>query len=166
MYIVRKFISQTIKDHLLKTPKFDIFSFAESKEHMKEQSCVYSEYDENKHQVFNPLVAHHEKILNKYGLKLKKPFIENREYILDSGGHYIGKLHRDSLNDDLINCYTSVWYYRIDSTLRGGELLFPPFGKFTPKVNKIITFDGDILHKVDKIIGHGTRGIFVVTSSK
>jgi hypothetical protein len=117
--------------------------------------------------IFKPLIDFNISILKIYNVKFdnRKIFIENRDIILNNE-IFEGKLHKDSFNDDGNSCWTTVYYYQLDSTLKGGELLFPPFGKYKPKEGEIIFFDGDNTHKIANMHGIGKRGTVICSFQK
>jgi hypothetical protein len=167
MYLVRKFTNIHLNNYLKNSLKESIFPIGNDVgQHLTSYYDLYNE-DKNLCKVFKPLIDFNIDIYQKYNVNIDKKyiFIENRDIILNNET-FEGKLHIDSFNDDGNSCWTSVYYYHLDKTLNGGELLFPPFGKYKPKEGNILFFDGDIKHKINKMYGIGKRGTVICSFRK
>ncbi len=165
--LVRRFLNLDISNYVNNLPKKEIFKIGSGEAlHL---SSFYDFYDEKKElfKPLKPLIDFHLKILDENKLKYNKNviFIENRD-ILFSNNSFHGNLHQDSINDEGESCYTAVYYYRLDNDIKGGDLLFHPFGKFKPQINKIVYFDGDIKHQMGFASGFGTRGSIITCIKK
>ncbi len=167
MYLIKKFYNNSLKKYLINLQKQKIFPIGNN---IGQQiSGLYEYYNDTKHQQIKPLINFNLHIFNLFNIKIndKKIFIENRELILDNPSiPFESTLHQDSIEDNGDSCYTCVYYYQIDKTIIGGELLFPPFGKYNPKNDEIIIFDGDTKHKINKTTGFGKRGTLIINFAK
>ena len=165
--LVRKFINSNIKNYIDNLPKKNIFPIGNGDAiHVSSFNELYE--DENPfYKPLEPLINFHLKILDKNNLKYdkKKIFVENREIIFNKNS-FDGRLHQDSINDEGESCYTAVYYYKLDKDVKGGELLFHPFGKYNPKENTIVYFDGDNKHRIGYTHGTGIRGTIITNIKK
>ncbi len=167
MYLVKKFNCLPLITHLKTAEKNAIFPIGNDVgQHLTSYFDLYNQTD-IKSDLFKPLIDFNLNILYKYNVQFdnRKIFIENRDIILNNE-IFEGKLHKDSFNDDGNSCWTTVYYYQLDKTLKGGELLFPPFGKYKPKEGEVIFFDGDNTHKIAKMYGIGKRGTVICSFQK
>jgi hypothetical protein len=93
--------------------------------------------------------------------------VEHRVYLFDYQSQpFIGKVHDDSCE------ISAVYYYRIDSGIVGGDVIFYKedsaelsiIDQYTPKVNDLLILDG--IHSVSKLLctSHQlkTRGIVIL----
>ena len=149
----------------MKSNKYTIFKIGSGGG--KQVSCFNKEYDEKKDIIFKPLIDFNIKILTKYNINYRRINIENRDYLFKKNEEpFENKLHLDSFQDDGNSCITSVYYYHIDKTIKGGEINFHPFLTIKPKPKSILLFDGDWKHKVNKIYGNGLRGTIICSFEK
>lgn len=167
MYLLKTYNNHVFKNLLSKLPKNEIFSLDVNNKFIQ-LSSFYDIYDENRYPFMKEFIDYNLMILKKNNVKIKdNVFIENRDYIFNKPDDiFEGKLHQDSFQDDGNSCYTSVYYYRIDKGIKGGNLIFPPFGQFKPKENDLIFFDGEHQHKVGKTYGLGIRGTVICNFQK
>lgn len=165
MYIVKQFNNNLIKNILLKMHKEPIFKIGNGGG--KQMTGCYELYS-NKLSFLQPLINFNSNVLKKYNLDYKNIFVENREFIFNKNDEpFDSILHQDTFNDSgNKGCYTCVYYYYIDKTIKGGDLLFPPFGKYKPNQGDIIFFEGDMKHKISKLYGEGIRGILITQFEK
>jgi hypothetical protein len=163
--LIKKFHNQKLNDFLIKSNKFDIFKVGFGGG--THQSCISKEYNEKQDIIFTPLIDFNKKVLDSYNLKYDKIFIENRDYLFKKEDKpFEGNLHQDSYQDSDKSCYSCIYYYKIDKTIKGGGVYFYPFLNHKPKENTIIYFDGDCKHKVNKMYGYGLRGIVICSFQK
>jgi hypothetical protein len=168
MYI-QKYFNPILKTYLNNLQKKTIFPIGNLiGEH---KTGIYDFFDENndEHKPFKGIITYHSELLNYHGAlhDSRKIFIENRDLILNNEKiPFEGKLHMDSMNDEGDSCWTCVYYYRIDSGISGGELILPPFTRYTPKEDEIVYFDGDHKHKIGKTFGNGVRGSLIINFKK
>jgi hypothetical protein len=165
--LVRHFLNNNICNYVKNLPKKEIFKIGKGDAiHL---TSFYDFYDEKNelHKPLKPLIDFHLKVLDENKLKYNanRIFIENRDIIFNNNS-FDGKLHQDSINDEGESCYTAVYYYRLDKEIKGGELLFYPFGKFKPQINKIVYFDGDLKHRMGFASGNGIRGSIITCIKK
>lgn len=131
------------------------------------KSVFNDEYNKDINNEFNLIIDKQLSIFKKYNIKIKNNiYIENREIYLKYGEVYENDLHKDSYNDLGKPCFTSVYYYKLDETIKGGEVFFHPFKSYKPKEGKIILFDGDWKHKVNKTTGYGKRCTLIMNFMK
>ncbi len=169
MYLIKQFQNTFIKNMLVNLSKKPIFPIGN--EVGKHLSGIYGFYNENEdvHKQVKPLLDFHISTLKQYNAQYdsRRIFIEHRDLVLDNPNiEFEGKLHQDSMNDEGDSCWTCVYYYKIDETLKGGDLEFPPFSKYSPKEDDVIYFDGDWKHKIGKTTGFGTRGTLIFNIKK
>ncbi len=148
------------------TPKKNIFKIGNL---VGNHTSVFnSEYDSKRHIEFKNIIDYQIKIFEKYNIKINKNriYIENRNIELKKDDIYENYLHKDSYNDLGKPCFTSIYYYKIDNTIQGGELFFHPFKTYIPNEGEIILFDGDIKHKVNKTYGPGQRNTLIINYMK
>jgi hypothetical protein len=165
--LIRKFINLNIKNYIKDLPKKNIFPVGHGDViHISSFNELY-EVNNPFHKPLEPLINFHLNILDNNNLKYdkRKIFIENREIIFKNNS-FDGRLHQDSINDEGESCYTAVYYYRLDKDVKGGNLIFHPFGKYKPKEDTIIYFDGDIKHKIGYTYGTGIRGTIITNIKK
>ena len=167
--LVKRFFNPILKNYLNSLPKKNIFPIGNL--YGNHLTGIYEFYDENleKHKPFMEIINFHKNILNENNANFisDKIFIENRDLILkDEDKPFEGKIHLDSMNDEGDPCFTCVYYYRIDSGINGGTLEFPPFGKYQPKEDEIVYFDGDYKHRIGKTSGNGIRGTLIMNFKK
>ncbi len=167
MYLLKKYNSHVFKNLLTTLPKKEIFSM-DINQKCKQLSSFYDIYDESRYPFMKEFIDYNLMILKKNNIKIKNDiFIENRDYMFETKDDiFEGKLHQDSFQDSGNSCYTSVYYYKIDKDIKGGNLVFPPFGQYKPKENDLIFFDGDVKHKVGKTFGIGIRGTVICNFQK
>jgi hypothetical protein len=91
----------------------------------------------------------------------------------DKKTYHLFSIHRDSNGALIVPVNTCIFYLRKDKTFKGGDLEI--WGKIrlvskplkTIEIsNKIVLFDGDILHKVLPFSGFGIRDCIVVQFAK
>lgn len=164
MFTVSKFFDPILKNTLLKMPKKPIFPVGfGGGVHLTSMNELYDP-NNHTHSPFKNLVHHNLSILNKLELThLNKVYIEHRDIIMNEKDEpFEGTLHLDTFMDTENPCWTCVYYYHIDKSLKGGDLIFPPFAKYKPKENHIIYFDGSYhKHKIGKLSGSGMRGTII-----
>ena len=164
MFTISKFFDPILKNTLIKMPKKTTFPIGiGGGTHLTAFNELYDSTNE-KHSLFKNLVNHNLTILKKLELShLNKVYIEHRDIIMSKDDQpFEGTLHLDSFMDTENPCWTCVYYYHIDKSLIGGDLLFPPFAKYKPKENQIIYFDGsNSKHKISKLFGSGMRGTII-----
>lgn len=168
MYCARFFNNNLLKDYIESSVKRPIFSVGNNNgTHL---TCFSSEKLGWRHTPFEPLVNFHIKNFQKFGIKLYDDsiYVEHREIIMKQNDKpFKGHLHMDSFMDTGLPCLTCVYYYRIDKTLKGGDLIFPPFGKIKPKENYVYYFDGyNNKHKIGELSGTGVRGTIICNISR
>jgi hypothetical protein len=165
MFITRKFSNINVINTILNMNKNSIFTIGTGGG--KQLSGFYQTYD-NQVSFLKPLIEFNKSVISQYNIKLTgNIFVENRDFIFNKNDEpFEGKLHQDSYEDSAKGCITSVYYYHIDNTIKGGDLLFPPFGKYSPKQGHIIYFDGDYKHKIGKLYGEGLRGTIICSFEK
>ena len=169
MYLIKQFQNIFIKNFLVNLPKTSIFPIGN--EVGKHLSGIYGFYNDNEdtHKQVKPLLDFHISTLKQYNAQYdsRRVFIENRDLVLENSNiEFEGKLHQDSMNDEGDPCWTCVYYYKIDKTIKGGDLEFPPFVKYSPKEDDVIYFDGDCKHKIGKTNGLGIRGTLIFNIKK
>jgi len=167
MYLIKNFHSKKIINFLNILPTYPIFSIGTGN---AKQVSRFNKFYNPSDSFFSPLLPlykFHLYNFNKYGVTVHSTqiYVENRDFIFDNTD-FEGKLHMDSINDEGTSCYTAIYYYRFDNNIKGGKLLFPPFGEIQPKVNQVIYFDGDIKHKIGYTYGTGIRGTIIFSFMK
>lgn len=150
---------------LINTDKKPIFRIGNM---VGEHKSVFNgEYNSQINNEFKLIIDKQLSIFKKYNIKIKNNiYIENREMLLKDGDVYENYLHKDSYNDSGKPCFTSVYYYKIDKTIKGGEVLFHPFKIYKPKEGDILLFDGDWKHKVNNTYGPGKRCTLIMNFMK
>jgi len=169
MLFVNSYYNLKLINYLQNIPKKEIFKVG--KGNGKQISCIYNYYNLNN--LNNQVIPFKDLINTNYinaknnNLSVKNNFlIENREYIFEKNEYFEGDYHMDIIDHTQKSCYTFVYYYKISSTIKGGELEFENNKIYIPKENTILCFDGELKHKVRKISGEGIRGTVIINIEK
>lgn len=167
MYLIKNFHSKKIIEFLNTLPTYPIFTIGTG---TATQVSRFNEFYDPSNPFYSPLqplYKFHLYNFKKYGVNIHSTqiYVENRDFIFDNTD-FEGKLHIDSINDEGTSCYTAIYYYQFDKTIKGGKLLFPPFGEIIPKSGTVVYFDGDIKHKIGYTSGIGTRGTIIFSFMK
>lgn len=141
-------------------------------------SCYMKEYDENRDTIFKSLIEFNKKILkdNKLCNFDNKFFIEHRDLIFKKNDVSPDiPFHQDSFMDTGDDCFTSIYYYHVDESILGGELLInalnveldkdtSKFFVHKPRTGDIVFFNGNLSHKIGRIYGQGLQGTITIHS--
>ena len=170
MLFVNSYLNLRLINYLQNIPKHEIFKVGRGGG--KQTSCIYNYYNIYKLNEtvypFIDLIDINYFNAKKNNLQVKDNFvIENRDYIFEKNDEYFeGDYHMDIVDFSQKPCYTFVYYYKISSTIKGGEVEFENKQIYVPKENDILCFNGDIKHRVNKISGEGIRGTVIMNIEK
>ena len=175
--LIKKFYNRELINFLYKSQKNPIFKIGTGGG--LNLSCYMKEYDEEKDKIFKPLIDFNKNILidnklcNFYNNKF---FIEHRDLIFSKNDVSPDiPFHQDSYMDTGDDCFTSIYYYHVDESILGGELLINSLNSklneslfnflvHKPRAGDIVFFDGNLPHKLGRIYGHGLQGTITIHS--
>ena len=170
MLFVNSYLNLKLINYVKNAAKKEIFKVG--KGDGKQVSCIYNYFNKykltNEAYPFVDLIDINYYYAKKHNLNIQNNFvIENRDYIFEkSDDGFEGDYHMDIVDHSQKPCYTFVYYYKISSTIKGGEVQFDNNKIYIPKENDILCFDGELKHKINKISGEGIRGTVIMNIEK